>query len=323
MLNKPIVSDPTENYTQRSFDRRYWLRLLLFAVKVSATAALFLLIYFGWLQLEAFVTPKRQAEVGTPDQLNRPYEEIVLTARDGLKIAAWHITGTRPYAVILVHGIHANRRAVLPEARILAQAGYHLLMLDLRGHGQSEGNEATYGYREALDVQAALDYLEALPGIEQIGALGTSYGGAAVARAAGLDPRLRAIVIESSYSSLAEAIEDAFDDRSIFPAWTSPLFIFLAEQRLGVKISQVNSARSLAAAGDLAVAHQPAVMIIHGMNDHLFPVEHAYKLYDSAQEPKTLWIIEGLGHANPVIGREVEYKRRVVTFFEEAFDSHQ
>ena len=53
-------------------------------------------------------------------------------------------------------------RAVVPEARILAGAGYHLLLIDLRGHGLSEGDQLTYGYREAWDVQTAVDYLALL-----------------------------------------------------------------------------------------------------------------------------------------------------------------
>ena len=42
-------------------------------------------------------------------------------------------------------------------------------------------------------------------------------------------------------------------------------------------------------------------------------------MYDAAREPKELWLIEGLGHANPVTGREAEYREHVVTFFERAF----
>lgn len=298
----------------KRFSGQYWRRLFIFAAVVSSVAALLLLVHFIRLQLEAFVTPHRNTNIGTPAELNRPYEEVTLTTADGLQIAGWYIAGTRPEAVILVHGIDANRRAVLPEAAILAEAGYHLLMIDLRGHGLSEGNEATYGYREALDVQAAIDYLDVLPDVKQIGALGTSYGGAAVARAAAIDPRLQAVVIESSFSSLTDAVEDAFDDLSIFPKWPfAPLFVSLAERRVGLEISQVDSAR------DLATLQPRAVMIIHGSQDQLFPVRHAQEMYDSAREPKELWIIEGMGHANPVIGREAEFKARVVPFFERAF----
>jgi dipeptidyl aminopeptidase/acylaminoacyl peptidase len=206
--------------------------------------------------------------------------------------------------------------AVLPEAKILAEAGYHLLLIDLRGHGQSEGETATYGYWEALDVQAAVDYLAVLPEVEQIGALGTSYGGAAVARAAARDHRIEAVVIESSFSSLPAAVEDAFDDVSIFPQWPfAPLIVSIAERKVGLKIDQVDPAR------DLGTLHPRPVFIIHGTNDRLFPLYHAHKMYESAQEPKALWIIEGLGHSNPVIGREEAYRQRVVTFFETAFSA--
>ncbi len=209
---------------------------------------------------------------------------------------------------------HANRAGLLPHAVILAGAGYPLLMLDLRGHGQSEGTEITYGYREALDVQAIVDYLLALPKIKQVGALGTSLGGAVVVRAAAVDPRLRAIVVESSFSSLTDAVEDAFEDRSIFPKWPfASLLVALAEQRLGLKVSQVDSTR------DLAMLSPRPVLIIHGAADHLFSPDHALKMYAAAKEPKTLWLIEGSGHANLVTDHEAEYRERVVMFFEKAF----
>jgi dipeptidyl aminopeptidase/acylaminoacyl peptidase len=237
-----------------------------------------------------------------------------LTTADGLELAAWYIPGSQPNAIIVVHGINANRAALLPEARVLAGAGYHLLIIDLRGHGHSQGTEVTYGYREALDIQAAIDYLLALPGVEQVGALGNSYGGAAVVRAAAVDKRLEAIVIQSSYSSLPEAVEDAFDDMAVLPKWPfAPLIIALVEKRVGLEISQVDSAR------DLATIHPRPVLIVHGAEDDLFPVRHAHKMYNAARRPKDLWIVEDLGHASPVKLYEAAYKERVLTFFANAF----
>jgi dipeptidyl aminopeptidase/acylaminoacyl peptidase len=298
------------------FSRRYWLRLIAFTTIVLTIAFLSLLVYFVNLQVKVFVTPKRNINIGSPAKVSPIYEEITLTTTDGLKLSGWYVPGPKPNAIVLVHGIHANRKAVMPEATILAEAGYHLLMFDLRGHGQSEGEIVTYGYLEALDVQAAVDYLVALPGVEQIGALGTSLGGAAVARAAAADPRIKAVVIESSYSSMPDAIEDAFEDLSIFPQWPfAPLIVTLAERRVGLQINEVNSAR------DLATLSPRAVFIIHGTKDELFPLYHAQKMYEAAQAPKQLWLIEGLGHDNPVRGREEEYRERVVTFFETAFAS--
>ena len=290
---------------------RYWMRLAAAAAGALLLGGLCLLAGLIYIQLEAFLVPHRVTDVGTPEELNRPYRNVVLTTSDGLNIAGWYIPGTRPQAIILVHGIHANRRTMLPEAKILAEADYHLLMIDLRGHGQSDGHQNSYGYREALDVQAAVDYLDALPEIDKIGVLGTSLGGATVVRAAAIDERIAAVVIESSYSSLPAAIDDGFDNLSFFPKWPfAPLFVSLAERRLGVKAAQIDSAR------DLASFKPRPVLIIHGLEDQLFPPDHAERMFDSAQEPKELWLIDGLGHANPVPGHETEYQERVVGFFE-------
>ncbi len=296
------------------FSARYWLRLLKFFAIVGSLTFSALLVYFIDRQVTAFVTPHRNRQIGSPDKIGVSSQEVWLTTADGVNISGWYFAGTRPQGIVLVHGIHANRAAVIPEAGVLAEAGYHLLLIDLRGHGLSDDAPATYGYKEALDVQAGVDYLLALPAVEQVGALGTSYGGAAVVRAAARDERIKAVVIESSYAGMAEAVNDAFDDMSIFPQWPfAPLLIRLAERRVGLEISQIDSAR------DLAELSPRAVLIIHGANDALFPPYHAQKMYESAQDPKALWIIEGLGHQNPVKGREAMYREWVVSFFETTF----
>lgn len=294
--------------------RQYWWRLTVATLVISTLGGLVALVGLSYIQLEAFVTPHRVPHIGTPEGLNQPYQDVTLTTRDGLNIEGWYIPGTQPHAIILVHGIHANRRTVLPEARILAEAGYHLLMIDLRGHGLSDGDKNSYGYWEALDVQAAVDYLVALPEVDKIGVIGTSLGGATVVRAAAIDDRIGAVVIESSYSSLPDAIDDGFDNMSLFPKWPfAPIFVSLAEWRLGIKATQVDSAR------DLATFSPRPILIIHGLEDGLFPSSHAEKMFEAAQEPKELWLIEGLGHANPVSGREAEYQERITDFFAEAF----
>ena len=292
---------------------RYWVRLALFTGVVSGIAALGLLVFLIDRQLDILLAPARQPITHTPADLGLPYQEITLTSRDGLKVAGWYIPGSRPQGIILIHGVNANRMAMLPTAALLAEAGFHLLLLDLRGHGESGSSLNSYGYFEALDVQTGVDYLAAVPEVEQIGVLGTSLGGATVARAAAEDPRLQAVVIQTSYSSLSDAVDDAFETMTIFPKRPfAPLIVGLAERRVGITIDQVDSAR------DLAALSPRAVLIIHAANDHLFPLEHARKMYNAAGEPKELWIIEDFGHGDPAITHEDAYRARVVGFFEKA-----
>lgn len=279
----------------------------------GVASGLFLLTIAGlYIQVAYVTTPIRNLEIGIPGEL--PYEDVTLTTTDNLNISGWYIPGTRPDAVILVHGIHANRAYLLPQATILSEAGYHLFLIDLRGHGHSEGELMTYGYSEALDVNAAVDYLLDVPGVNQVGALGHSLGGAAVVRAAASDERIKAVVIQSSYSSLPKAVEDSFENFSIFPRWPfAPLIIGLAEFRTGLQIGQISSSV------DLATMPSRSVFIIHSDSDNLFPVSHAQEMYNATSGTKDLWIVKGLPHINPISGNEVAYKERILTFFDEAF----
>jgi len=276
-----------------------------------------LIVCVIYAQVIVLTTPGRNRNIGTIPDI--AYEDVTLTTADGVAISGWYVAGTQPNAIVIVHGIHANRAYLIPQAVILAEAGYHLLLIDLRGHGLSEDAMMTFGYREALDVQAAVDYLMALPDVEQVGALGHSLGAAAVVRAAATDQRLKALVLQSTYSSLSQAVNNSFNNFVLLPKWPfAPVVIALAEFRTDLDMSQIDSAR------DLATMPPRPVLIIHGKGDNVFPVHHAQIMFDSAQEPKTLWIVEGMaGHVNPIDGHEPEYKERVLAFFEDAFSSRE
>ena len=221
--------------------------------------------------------------------------------------------GTKPYGIIIAHGIRGNKEAMLPDAVMCHEAGYHVLTIDLRGHGLSEGDLISYGYYEALDVQAGLDYLLDQPDLEKVGLIGHSLGGAAVVRATAIDERIKAVVVENSFSSLPHAINDSFSSFTGLPAWPfAPLVVKAAEKELGLTADQVNSTH------DLATMKPRPVLIIHGEGDDLLPVSHAYKMYEAASEPKELWIIKELGHEYP-IKYGAEYHHRVLQFFERAF----
>jgi pimeloyl-ACP methyl ester carboxylesterase len=299
-----------------TFSRGYWLRLVRFTAGLVFLAALIMVSALAYLQFQVFVTPVRNPIGKTPAAVGLTYQPVVLQTEDNLQIAAWQIPGEQPTAVILIHGINANREAMLPTAEILAEAGYPLLLIDLRGHGESEGDRVSYGYYESRDVKAGVDYMARQPAIKHIALLGTSLGGSAVIHTAAREPRVGAVIAQSTFSSLENAVDDAFDNRSIFPKWPfAPIFVILAEWYLDVDMEQINSARDLA-----SISPRP-VLIIHGRQDEMFPVHHAEDMYRSATEPKTLWVIDGLGHADPALNHRDEYRQLLLSFLAEAFDS--
>ncbi|HLO35912.1 MAG TPA: alpha/beta fold hydrolase, partial [Candidatus Deferrimicrobium sp.] len=108
--------------------------------------------------------------------------------------------------VILVHGYNACRRdwTVLLPAGMLHQAGFGVVVPDLRNHGDSDIDDGRWagGAKEYRDVLGAFDWLRAhgVPG-ERIGIFGASLGAATATIATGEEPGVAALWADSSYAT--------------------------------------------------------------------------------------------------------------------------
>jgi pimeloyl-ACP methyl ester carboxylesterase len=132
----------------------------------------------------------------TPRDIGCDYEEVGFDASDGVRLGGWFVPsgadGPSP-AVAFVHGWLWNRLGnvagqvpvpdkdvdFLPATKALHDAGYHVLLFDLRNHGESARKlPITYGVREAYDVQGALAYLRSREDVDKdrLGLLGCSMG---------------------------------------------------------------------------------------------------------------------------------------------------
>lgn len=92
--------------------------------------------------------------------------------------------GAGPRGVILVHGARFDRTSWHDQAVRLDSAGYHVLAIDLRGHGLSRGADSTpprIGI--PLDVVAAIGYLRS-HGASSVTVIGASMGGWAAGQGA-------------------------------------------------------------------------------------------------------------------------------------------
>ena len=133
-----------------------------------------------------------------------PYDTIQLSTKKGLVIDAWY---SRPDSaakgtVILFHGITVNKTQLLDEAYEFRYLGYNVMLVDFRGHGSSEGNITTIGYREAEEVKLAYDFARA-KGEKSIFLFGSSLGAVVITKALA-DYKLTpaGIIIEMPFLSL-------------------------------------------------------------------------------------------------------------------------
>jgi pimeloyl-ACP methyl ester carboxylesterase len=109
--------------------------------------------------------------------------------------------------IIVLHGYGLMKESMAPWSFLLAQAGFRVVALDLRGHGQSTGTQIGFGKFETKDLSQALDYLQA-QGLcdDKVGVLGLSYGATLALNWAAQDRRVDTVVAIAPYNQPEEAI---------------------------------------------------------------------------------------------------------------------
>ena len=136
----------------------------------------------------------------TPAALGLNFEPVTLTTTDGVDLAAWYLPGTNGAGVVVMHGAGSTRSDVLDQAAVLVDGGYAVVLIDARGHGDSDGTAMDFGWYGDLDIAAGTTFLASRADIDRtrIGVVGFSMGGEEAIGAAATDPLIRAVVAEGA-----------------------------------------------------------------------------------------------------------------------------
>ena len=215
-----------------------------------------------------------------PSTYGRVFEDVRFKSRvDGLQIAGWYLPNQDAQrAIILAHGRDASKQNAISGklsqlAAELYSVGLAVLMIDLRGHGESEGKRYTFGVQERWDVLGAVDFLLA-QGFQagQIGALGISLGGAAVIGAAVEEPAIGAVVVESTFADINLLIEPNWKKESRLPTFFLPGVFLMWQWLVGFDLRQVKPVEEL-----VKISNTP-LLILHSQADEIVDVSHAFAL---------------------------------------------
>jgi pimeloyl-ACP methyl ester carboxylesterase len=204
-----------------------------------------------------------------------------------------------PSAVVVVPGFWRDRRhhSMIRLGRFLVDEGYRAVVMDPRGHGESEG---TYGFNqhEHHDVRAVIrDLLEKHPTIGTISLVGFSYGGAIAISMLARHPELPI----ASLLLISSVADFAMITPRINP-FTMHRHIALSQALRTPKFAwNVRKSAKLRALDDIRDVRVP-LCFIHVKNDWLIAHAHSVALYEAAREPKELHLlaIEGNYHADRI-----------------------
>ncbi len=224
-------------------------------------------------------------------------EPFTLYADDGIRIdaALYERSKPPPAAVVLAHGFSGTWRSL--RTRHIARTFHReatVLAFDFRGHGRS-GGVSTVGHHEILDVHAAVTFLRQR-GYRRIAVVGFSMGAAVALRYAGIYGTINAV---ASVSGPAHwYYKGTSRMRMLHHAVELPLGRMFSRLALRTRISNGGWQETPKTPIEVAPTITPTpVLVMHGDHDAYFPLRHAYAIADAAVEPKTLWVVRGMGHA--------------------------
>ncbi len=242
-------------------------------------------------------------------------EPVGFASIDGIPLHGWILRGRAdaPWILFCQSWRHSSAETA-PIAADLNRAGFNALLMDARAHGRSGGHSTSFGFREINDVFGALVYLsqvaDAAP--KPIGILGISMGATTALLAAAYDDRLAAVVADSPCETIGHLLANYV--RAALGPLSGPLtFSVNATYRLRFGQWPWHISPRAAAA---RLAPRP-LLLIGGKQDNKTPLQGVQAIFESAGEPKHLWLGNG-GHREAYRKNPEDYIKRVRVFFEQA-----
>jgi pimeloyl-ACP methyl ester carboxylesterase len=231
----------------------------------------------------------------TPADAGLDYEDVWLVSRGGAdKLHGWWLPSSGPSAptMLYLHGNDLNIGGNVERIARLYRMGFNVFAVDYRGYGKSDGgmpSEASV-YE---DAESAWTYVvqERRADPRRTVIYGHSLGGAVAIDLALRHPEARALIAESTFTSMSDMARLAY--------WMFPVD-WLLEQRFDA----LSKVRRL----------QVPVLLIHGTADNEVPYAMSQRLFDAAPEPKRLVLIPGGGHEDSAAVGETAYTQAVRDF---------
>lgn len=236
-------------------------------------------------------------EVYEPEMFGVTADKVYLETEDDLTLAAWDIEVDNPRGtVIFVSGIHnPSVTYFFGHAKFLEQNGFSSLLIEMRSHGESEGEKIGLGMLEYKDVEAGVKYIESKDAYKELPIIvfGVSMGGATAINSIGEIDEIDGLISLSAYSSWADVFCDNMVELGIprFVANLEKPFVWLY---LGfdygfdkLSINPLNEIKKL---------NGRSALLMHTTNDSQVPFDSFEKLTKEIDDNVDTFVREGNYH---------------------------
>ena len=234
--------------------------------------------------------------------------EYQVTSYDGYVLNAELISNPIPADkyVLLSHGYTDNRFGALKYTKMYLDLGFHVIVYDLRGHGENEPTFCTYSVRERKDLIALIQdcrdrYQPAVLGIH-----GESLGAATSIACLEDKPQIDFVVADCGFSDISNVLKGGVKSMHL-PEGLVPLASVCARLRYGYSYDMMRPIDSLA-------DNEIPILFIHGAEDSFILPENSERMKKETKGYSELHLIPGAAHAASVLTAPEEYQEIVEAF---------
>lgn len=252
------------------------------------------------------LTSERQEIKIFPKSDDMEYEDISFQTEDGLKLRGWWIKGHKDITIVLSHSFGTNRSGWkgsdakgnnykinwLPSIKVLADYGYNIITFDHRACGESEGDLTYFGKKEALDIIAAIKWVENKDNsLNKFGIIGFSTGANASLRAINiLEKEQRKRLLTSIAINLYWYEKMLKNSMKFFT--NTPRFLLFAIKKSTIEVVGFNPTKEINPGNTLSKIKAP-VLIVNSEHDEIASTSNIVDIYKRRVTNTELLILKG------------------------------
>lgn len=233
-------------------------------------------------------------------------EEVEIRSHDGLNLKGFfYKANSSNKLIIFIHGYTANHYIGFQFLDLYIEEGFNVLLVDERGHGESEGKFATYGINEREDIKLWINFMRSkLSDLEVIGLHGQSMGAATSLMYIGKFNDVDFIIADCPYSDGEKILKYQFKEIGKLPPTTMYMVVNkIIKYRCGFSMEDVSPIN------DIKDCSTP-ILFIHGKSDHTIPCNMSQEMYEIRKNKMDrLLLVEDADHVMSYAKDKVAYNK--------------
>lgn len=236
-------------------------------------------------------------------------QEVYIISKDKIKLHAYYFPSRSHKWVLLVHDYLKDAVSMSILGKYYHNRGYHVLQIDLRGHGKSGGVSITMGKWEKIDILSWISYIQERDSEANIVLHGITLGAFAILMSLEyhFSKQVKVVVSDSTYTSIYDILY--YECHIRFGILTYPILLagsIITKLRIGLSLKDTSLFTILK-------RNKKPILFIYSKEDDWIPPVMSKALYKETTALKEKCEMKG-NHGILFLENEQTYQNALSSF---------